>query len=104
MDGRVISSQKYLDYSIVDDKAAQIHGLVTLPVVFAGELDGEKLYILIDGHHTLAAAREIGAEIAFDEISQNKAGWDTRLTLDEQLEAQVLDSDWYYIDNGSLVF
>ena len=102
----IISSQRYLDYGRVDSKIEEISGRdsVTLRIVLAGEIDGEAAYVLIDGHHTGEAARELGIEINFEEVSRNDAGYDERWTMGEMLENLWIDSDWYNYETGELVF
>lgn len=57
---KVISSQRYLNYDIVDTKAEEIKNetVITLPVINSGLKDntGEELFILVDGHHRKEAA------------------------------------------------
>lgn len=59
---KVISSQRFLDYDIVDEKLAEMESAgvesITLPIINAGmtDLEGNDLYILIDGHHRKEAA------------------------------------------------
>ena len=99
---KVISSQRFLSDEILDQKIEEISGTsVNLPVVDSGLTgeNGEALYILIDGHHRLAAAKEIGCMINFYEIDN-----DTNLTGEDLLEANWLDSDWYYVDTKLTVW
>lgn len=103
----IISSQKYRDYNIVDQKLAELDGResVEIPVHYAGELDGEKYFIQIDGHHTLEAAREIGLPVEFVEVGKDYHNdWDDSWTLDEALENNYIDSDWYDVETGKEAF
>lgn len=74
---------------------------VELPIVDAGcqDLDGNSLYILLDGHHTQEAARELGLEIRYVE-RDNEYG----AVGDELLETCYIDSDYYYIASGITVW
>jgi hypothetical protein len=100
----IISSQSYRDYSKVDQKLEELAAekSVQIPVHYAGELDGEKYFIQIDGHHTLEAAKELGLEVRFIETEHND--WDKSWSLDEALEANWMDSDWYNVETGKAAF
>lgn len=98
----VISSQRYLDYGIVDKKVEEIKNetVITLPVINSGLKDntGEELFILVDGHHRKEAAEELGIEVEYEEV-ENEHG----VEGDELLLACYNDSDWYYVDTEKLV-
>lgn len=100
---KIISSQRYIDYDIVDQKIAEIEGMesIVLPIINAEmkDLDGNDLYILVDGHHRKEAAEELGIAVDYEEV-ENEHG----CTGDALLEECYNDSDWYYIDNGRLVW
>jgi len=99
---RLISSQRYLDSDRVAEKQAdQDYDVV---IGRAIEIDGYECHIVIDGHHSLAAAALDGVvpniRIA-TETESDREGIDD---LDDYLESHWMDSDWYYIADGSLVF
>ena len=100
---RVISSQRYIDYSIVDEKIEEIKGMdkVVLPIIDAEMTDenGNDLYILVDGHHRKEAAEELGIEVEYEEV-ENETG----LTGDALLEASYNDSDWYDTATGRCIW
>lgn len=100
----IISSQEYRNYDKVDQKIEELNGksTVEIPVHYAGEANGEKYYIQIDGHHTLEAAKELGIEVNFVEVESNE--WNSDWTLDEALEANWMDSDWRDVQTGKLAF
>lgn len=100
----IISSQSHRDYSIVDQKLQELQGKesVQIPVHYAGEMDGEKYFIQIDGHHTLEAARELGLKVEFVEANHNN--WDNSWSLDEALENNWNDCDWYDVKTGKTAF
>lgn len=100
----IISSQSHRDYSIVEQKIAELNGKdsVRIPVHYAGEMDGEKYFIQIDGHHTLEAACELGLKVEFVETDHNN--WDASWTLEEALENNFNDCDWYDVETGKAVF
>lgn len=100
----IISSQRYIDNKKVEQKMNEIGGRVTLPVLYAGEYEGEAIYILVDGHHTAEAARELCLPINYETIDAKAWGYDTRWTLEDALENLWMDSDWYDVETGSLAF
>lgn len=100
---KIISSQRYIDYNIVDRKIEEIKDETTvyLPIIDAEMTDdeGNDLYVLIDGHHTKEAAEELGINIEYEEIENY-----FDLTGDNLLMACYMDSNWYYIDTGRNVW
>ena len=95
---KVISSQRYLDEGKVQEKIKELRGQESITLT-TWETGIEDLYVLGDGHHTLAAAKELGIEIHFEE-GEHPEG----LTGEELLEQAWIDSDWYYIDTGKDVW
>ena len=91
---KVISSQKYTNEETVAAKMEEMANetYVELPVVDIEmkDNDGNDLYSLIDGHHRLAAAKELGLEIRFVEEKESEG-----LTGEAYLDARWMDSDWY---------
>ena len=55
---RIISSQHYLDWNIVEEKMNEIEGMesIEIPCCEIGKIDGEEYAVQVDGHHTLASA------------------------------------------------
>lgn len=100
---KIISSQRYIDYEIVDEKIKEIEGStsITLPIIDAEmkDLNGEDLYILVNGHHRKEAAEELGIEVLYEEVD-NEYG----VTGDDLLLQCRIDSDWYYVESGRLVW
>lgn len=99
---RTISSQRYLDHEIVEakrrarDYAAQ-RATVTV--------DGEAVYVVVDGHHSLRAAKlDNGGEIAWepcaDEIQRDATRASQDGTILDWMAAHQGDSDWYDIATG----
>ena len=103
---KVISSQHYTDERIVARKMTEIKGResITLPVIYAGEYDGESLYILVDGHHRGAAAKALDIKIEYEVRDRSELGYDPDWSLEQALEAMWLDGDWYDFETGELVF
>ena len=50
---------------------------------------------MIDGHHTMAAALELGIEVTFDIAADSE-----ELTGEELLDARYIDSAYYDIVTG----
>lgn len=104
---QVISSQRYLDEEIINNKMQQLKDSeineITLPIVYAMDFDGEQLYILIDNHHTRQAAINLGLTINY-EIIDAKQRYGNLVTGDDLLNQLWIDSNWYYLDNDMEVF
>lgn len=100
---KVITSQSYINYDIVDVKKAALAGAnyVELTVWTTGLQDdnGEDLCILSDGHHTYEAAIELGVEVVFSE-SEHPEG----LTGEALLDAAWMDADYRYLGSEELVW
>ena len=97
---KVISSQRYLDENKVAEKVNELKARkVETLVLEVWEVGFEDLYILGDGHHRLAAAKELGIKVKFVE-SKHPEG----LTGEDLLEQSWIDSDWYYIETGETVW
>ena len=92
-----ISSQRYLDEDIVEEKKREIKGLpfVTVPCTYVGEIEGEDYALIADKHHTMEAAKELGIDVIF-ELRGDSEG----LTGDDLLEARYVDSPYYDIMTG----
>lgn len=67
---RIITSQDYIDDEIVAAKLAARDFAVFVSPEF--EIDGEAVCVLLDGHHSLAAAIEAGVEPEITEYSASE--------------------------------
>lgn len=98
---KTISSQRYIDESIVEEK---IHNSdFTVYVSPSFEIDGEGYRVVMDGHHSMEAAKATGNKPVFIELDAQDS--DKVLMLDRGnvegfLEQAWMDSDWYDIDTG----
>lgn len=101
----LISSQRFIDEAIVEEKIQQIEGQqsVSLPVLPL-EIDGENFYILTDGHHTLAAANALDIPVTYHTVSRNSLGFGQELSSADILDALWVDDNWYYVKNGRSAF
>ena len=96
-----ISSQRFLDDHIVEEKKAALAGIesVTIPCSYVGIIDGIEYAMVVDKHHTMAAAKLLGIPVFF------KVGHDSEnLIGDDLLVARYIDSDYYDIETGHNVF
>ena len=94
---KIISSQHFLDWEKVEEKIEQIKGteVIQIPCCEIGEIDGEEYAVQVDGHHTLAAARELEIPVEFT-FSDDPEG----LTGDDYLQAHYMDGDWYDVQKS----
>lgn len=100
---KVITSQGYINESIVESKKEMISGKTSVDLVVwttgMQDDDGEDLCILSDGHHTYQAAVELGLEVNFIEAEHPEG-----LTGDALLEAAWMDSDYCYLGTNITVW
>lgn len=104
----VMSSQRFLDDEIVEEKKEQLlaDGVksVTFPITkaYLQDIYGNELFILTDKHHTLAAARELNIPVKFEEVENDF----TESTNGEEICAEYYMGDnWYYVNhsNGTMI-
>jgi hypothetical protein len=96
----LISSQRYLDQDIVESKrVARDYTVSVLDVT----VDGIDYQVVVDGHHSIAAAKADGVEPVI--VVQN-ATQDDRAALngEDLLEACYIDSDWYDLASGQTIW
>ncbi len=95
---QLISSQRYRDPAIVAAKRAAADYAVT---VYGIELNGESYDVVIDGHHSLDAAREDGAEPNIVRASGPlEQEFDTEIeisSVEAWLENHYVDAPYYFI-------
>lgn len=94
----IISSQHYIDWDIVESKMLNIADVdeVVIPCSYVGIIGGVEYAMQNDGHHTLAAARELGKAVRF-EISDDSEG----LVGEALMDARYNDGDWYNVETSS---
>ena len=100
----IISSQRYIDDNTVQAKRDSHDYVVIVSPEFA--VDGVMMQAVIDGHHSMAAAEADGVEPEFVVASVRE---DDRIALlehsvDDYLAVCYIDSDWYDISTGKVVF
>lgn len=96
----IISSQHYINDSIVDRKIAELQAAgadhVVITCSYVGVIDGVEYAMQSDGHHTLAAARELDLAVEFDVGDDPES-----LTGEELLAARYMDGDWYDVERSN---
>lgn len=100
-----ISSQRYLDDDVVAEKLANEDFVVSVSPWF--EHDGLTMRVVLDGHHSLAAAKEAGVSpeyVELDSQDSDKIGLIDRGEFDLFLESAWMDSDYYDIETGVCVW
>ena len=94
----VISSQRYLNEEIVEQKMEELKGLTSLTIgVIDVEMedDGEALFLLFDKHHTYEACKRLGIEVEFEEVENIFS-----VTGDELLMQAHYGDDYYNVITG----
>ncbi|WP_148716512.1 hypothetical protein [Chitinolyticbacter meiyuanensis] len=100
-----VSSQHYLNEDIVAEKIAAADFEVVVSPVF--EFDGKTLRVVLDGHHSLSAAKEAGAEAVFVEATRTSNDTVALIEagqLEAFLEATWIDGDYYDVETGESVW
>jgi len=103
---QIITVQTFLDQELIEEKIDAIINIpdekIKLQVEDTKLIDdeGKRLYILKDGHHTFAAARELGFKIEFEIINDsNLKGDDLILSYVHDDRSMVfLKSNVVYLD------
>jgi len=97
---QVITVQTFLDQELIEEK---IDAIINIPdekiklQVEDTQLiddDGKNLYILKDGHHTFAAARELGFKIEFEIIK------DSNLEEDDLILSYIHDRSMVFLKSN----
>ena len=97
----IISSQRFLDDAIVAQKLAACDFVVSVSP--AMEFDGETYEVVLDGHHSLEAARQAGVSPVF--VTMTTQDHDAiGLDFVDFLEVTRIDSDFYNIETGKDVW
>ena len=98
----IISSQKYRDADTVDAKIAAADYVVTIATIT--DSDGNEYSIVVDGHHSHAAAVATGNMPVYVESDYNYQAEVGCIGFDSFLADKWIDSDWYDIESGINVF
>lgn len=95
---KIISSQRYIDEKIVEQKLEQLAGKRSL-VLEAWEVGMDDLAVLADGHHRFEAAQRLGIPVTFEVTNHPE-----KITGETLLESMWMDSDYYDIETGKNVW
>lgn len=95
-----ISSQHYRDQDIIDAKRANADYVVLVSPMFVH--CGEEISVVIDGHHSHAAAIADGVEPVYIVANQKQCDKIAIIDADPEmyLDASWVDGDWYNINTG----
>ncbi len=101
---KTISSQHHLDDEIVAAKRAA--GDYTVLVSPGFEIEGQRVCVVLDGHHSLAAAKADGAAIDWQVATAQDHDAVSLIDNDPALflEAVWVDGDYYDAINGGDVW
>jgi len=97
---QIITVQAFLDPELIEEKIDAIINISDEKVKLQVEdtkltdNEGKRLYILKDGHHTFAAARELGFEIEFEIIK------DSNLEGDELILSYIHDRSMVFLKSN----
>lgn len=102
--GVLISSQRYLNMDIVNDRASRFKRFVVnvYPIV----LRGTQYTILMDGHHNYAAAKIAGVAPDYRPIGKKVMKILAGMSVEERealLINNVTDSNYYVVETGDVV-
>lgn len=102
---QTISSQSFIDEDIVAEKIANEDFEVQVSPAF--EVAGEVVRVVMDGHHSLEAARQAGVEPIFveqDATDNDKISLINQGAFEAFLEVAYVDCDYYNIETGASVW
>lgn len=103
---KIISSQRYLDDDLVQAKRAAKDYVVHISPLIT--VDGADYRVVQDGHHSLEAAKLDGASPVYVEqtaTDNDRIGLIREDGLeDDFLSASYVDSDWYDVSTGIIIW
>lgn len=97
----LISSQRYIDEGIVAEKMAAEDFEVLVSPTF--QYDDQAFRVVLDGHHSLAAAKEAGATPVFvvaDSTDHDAIGLLENGEAEDFLSVVHLGDDYYNVETG----
>jgi hypothetical protein len=106
MTSTIISSQRFLDEEKVADKLAARDFIVSISPAFVADfgIDGATYQVVLDGHHSLAAAKIAGVDAEFvtvDESEHDAVALLAAGKVDDFLAVTYIDSDYYNVETGN---
>ena len=99
---KIISSQRYTSDETVEAKRDAEDYEVTLGKVIT--IDGDEYRVLIDGHHSLAAAIADEVDPVYVYATTETCDREYIEDIDEYLESHWIDDNWYDIETGSCIW
>lgn len=101
---KIISSQHFLDDEIVQSKVDAADFVVTLSPAF--EVDGVVVQVVLDGHHSFAAAQRVGVAPEYEVATVQTNDAINLIEADPLtfLEAVWVDGDYYDVITGGDVW
>ena len=89
-----ISSQRFLDQDTVNKKIENNDYVVMVATI------SDDYQIVIDGHHSLEAAKQAGVNPIFVEADYNYMSEVECIGFDNFLASHYVDSAWYNVETG----
>jgi hypothetical protein len=105
MTPNLITSQHYVNKDIVAEKIAAEDFEVAVSPEF--EIGGQTFRLVLDGHHSLAAAIEAGVEPEIVELTAREhdaIGWLENGDVETFLDATHMDGEYIYAVSGAVVW
>lgn len=102
---RIISSQRYRDDAIVEAKREKSDFSVFVSPVFV--FDDEEIRVVLDGHHSLEAAKDAEAEpeyIEMDARDHDAIALLNRGDVENFLAVTHMGDDYYDVKTGDLIW
>lgn len=102
---QTISSQRYIDEDIVAEKIAASDFDVLVSPEFV--IDGKAVCVVLDGHHSLAAAKAAGFAPSYntaDATAHDAVALLARGECEDFLAATHMGDDYYDVDTGECVW
>jgi hypothetical protein len=99
---KIISSQRHIDAETVEAKRASGDYVVTLGKVIT--IDGEDYQVVIDGHHSLAAANLDGVAPEYRIATVTECDREAIEDVEDYLLGHWIDSDYYDVRTGETAF
>ena len=93
---QTISSQRYVDPAIVAEKQAAEDYVAQYAIV---EIDGEEYRVVVDGHHSIAAAKADGAPVEW-ETAHPEVMVEAARDGEAFLAAHHFGDDYYDVETG----
>ena len=101
----LISSQRYINDEIVAEKIANQDFEVQVSPEF--EIDGMLVRVVVNGHHSFAAAKQSGIDPVFceqDASENDMVGLIEQGRIDDFMAIARIDSDYYDVTTGEDVW